>query len=156
MKKLVLITIALVALQATAQDQKREHHREGGNEKMGFMKSLTPEEISDLQTKKMTLHLDLTEAQQAKVKILSLEEAKLRKAKMNEHQKRMEQKDAEKPSKDEQLKMLNGKLDHQIEVKQKMKAILNANQFEKWEKTQEKRHAQKGKKRRMMKHHKKQ
>ena len=31
-------------------------------------RDLTPEEMATLQTKKMTLHLDLTEAQQAKWK----------------------------------------------------------------------------------------
>ncbi len=151
MKKLVLITIALVALQATAQEQKREHHREGANEKMEFIKSLTPEEMSDLRTKNMTLHLDLTENQQTKVKAINLEEATLRKAKMEEYKKRMEQKDVEKPSKEERLKMLNEKLDHKIEIKQKMKVILNAYQYEKWEKIQEKRHTKKSKKRRMKK-----
>jgi len=154
MKKLVLITIALVALQATAQEQKREYHREGTNEKMEFIKSLTPEEMSDLQTKNMTLHLDLTENQQTKIKAINLEEATLRKAKMEEHKKRMEQKEAEKPSKEERLKILNEKLDHKIEIKQKMKVILNAYQYEKWEEIQEKRHAKKSKKRRMKKRQK--
>ena len=43
--------------------------------------------------------------------------------------------------------MMNARLDHQIEMKQKMKSILNAEQFEKWDasmgKMEQKRHGKK-------------
>ena len=38
-----------------------------------------------------------------------------------------------KPSKEERVKMMNAKLDSQIAMKQKMKTILDADQYEKWE-----------------------
>ena len=84
MKKIVIILIALVAMQVTAQEKKRDHQRDGQRAQMEAMKDLSPEEIATLQTKKMTLHLDLNESQQKKVESLFLEEAKLRKAKMEE------------------------------------------------------------------------
>ena len=156
MKKLVLIAIALLALQATAQEKKREQQRKGPNEKMEMLKELTPEELATLQTKKMTLHLDLTEAQQDKIMAINLEQAKLRKSKMEARQKKMESETDEKPSKEERLKMMNEKLDHQIEMKKKMKAILNAEQFEKWEKIQGKRQHKKGEKPQMKRRNKRQ
>ena len=39
--------------------------------------------------------------------------------------------------KEDKFKMMNARLDHQIEKKQKMKSILNDEQFEKWEASQE-------------------
>lgn len=136
MKKLILIALAFIGLQATAQELKQKH---GGERKdrMEKMQDLTPEEMATLQTKKMTLHLDLTEAQQKQIQALNLEEATLRKAKMEEYKKLKES--GEKPTKDMRVKMMNEKLDHEIELKQKMKTILNAEQFEKWEKSQAKR-----------------
>ena len=156
MRKLVLVAIALLALQATAQEKKREHQKKGPNEKMDMLKDLTPEELATLQTKKMTLHLDLTEAQQEKIMVINLEQAKLRKSKMEARQKKKESEASEKPSKEDRLKMMNEKLDHQIEMKKKMKAILNSEQFEKWEKIQGKRQRQNGKKPQMKKRNKRQ
>ena len=154
MKKLILLAIALITLQVTAQEKKREHQRRGPDFEM--RSDLTPEELATLQTKKMALHLDLTEAQQNKILALNIEQAKLRKAKMDERQKKMKNQKDEKPSKEERLKMMNGKLDHQIEMKKKMKAILNAEQFEKWEKMQGKRRHKKDAKPEMKKHNKRQ
>ncbi|OUR92685.1 hypothetical protein A9Q87_06505 [Flavobacteriales bacterium 34_180_T64] len=156
MKKLVLVAIALITVQAFAQEKKREHKRQGLENKTEMHKDFTPEELATLQTKKMTLHLDLTEAQQNKILALNIEQAKLRKAKIDERQKKMENQTDEKPSKEARLKMMNEKLDHQIEMKKKMKVILNAEQFEKWEKMQQKRHAQDGRKQQMRTHSKKQ
>ena len=99
---------------------------------------MTPEETEKLQTKKMKLHLDLTEKQQVDVEKLVVSEAKTRKAKMEEFKAKKDKADGEKPSKEERLKMANERLDHQIEMKKKMKAILNAEQYDKFEKMNEK------------------
>ena len=136
MKKLAIIALALITFQANAQD-KKEKRQDNRKEKMEKRMQLEPEEMAELQTKKMTLHLDLTEAQQKQIQALNLEEATLRKAKMEEYKKLKES--GEKPTKDMRVKMMNEKLDHEIELKQKMKTILNAEQFEKWEKSQAKR-----------------
>lgn len=141
MKKLVLIAIALVTINATAQEHRKElrskEHKmenERGDRKE-MLKDLTPEEVATLQTKKMTLHLDLTSAQQTKIQALNLEQAKLRKEKMEAREKMIENKDS-RPSKEDRFKMMNEKLDNQIAVKQKLKSILTTEQFEKWEQTQ--------------------
>ncbi|MFD2824420.1 hypothetical protein ACFS5M_12130 [Lacinutrix iliipiscaria] len=136
MKKIAIIAIALFTLQINAQER--------GERKKGRA-DFTPEEMAQLQTKKMTLDLDLTEAQQIEVSKINLENAKARKAKMEAFESRKDNKDAEKPSKEERLKMKNEMLDAQIATKQRMKSILNAEQFEKWEKLQDKRQNMKGK-----------
>jgi len=155
MKKLILIALALVTIQVSAQNRKQEFRKGERMEKGQRMSDLTPEEMAQLQTKKMTLALDLTEAQQKKIEKLNLENAKDRKAKMEARQAKMKDSKGEKPSKEERLKMMNERLDKQIEMKQKMKKILDDEQLEKWEKNhaQKQRAAkkQKGKGKRMQK-----
>ena len=148
MKKLIIIFIALVTLQVTAQEKMKDAPRE----RKEAMKDLTPDEIATLQTKKMTLHLGLTEAQQKEIKALNLEQAKLHKAKMEER-KAMKDNSERKPfTKEDKLKMMNERLDHQIAMKQKMKSILNADQYAKWEASQGKKmEHQKGMKKKIAK-----
>jgi len=136
MKKIVIILIALVTLQVTAQDKKKAYHKEGQRERMETMKDLTPDEMATLQTKKMTLHLDLTEAQQKSIQTFNFEEATFRKAKMEEHKAMKDSGETKAFTKEDKFKMMNERLDHQIAVKQKMKSILNAEQFDKWEASQ--------------------
>ncbi len=151
MKKIVFIALALVAIQVTAQDNKERPNRERG-EKMERYQDYTPEEMANLQTKKMTLHLDLNESQQKEIKKLNLENANERKAIMEAHKAQKESGNMEKLSKEDRLKMMNDRLDHQIAMKGKMKKILNDDQFTKWEKSQEemqhkqnRKHKEKGK-----------
>lgn len=130
MKKLILIAMAFVTLQAVAQDK-----RKGGEKsERKMMKDLSAEEIATLGSKKMTLALDLSTAQQAQVKAVLLEQATTRKQKMAEREKTKNDNDAKKPSKEERLKMTNAKLDSQIAMKKEMKSILTAEQYETWTK----------------------
>ena len=124
MKQILMIAIAFLTLNATAQDMK---HRKGG------LKDLSAEEVATLQTKKMTLELDLTEAQQAKVKALVLKEAKAMESKRAARKAKKEQEDAKRPTKEERFNMANERLDKQIEMKKQMKTILNDEQYKKWE-----------------------
>jgi hypothetical protein len=124
MKKLMLIAIALITLSATAQDQKNRR---------GDFKDLSPEEVATLRTKQMTLHLDLTESQQAEVKPLLFEEAKHMETVRASRDKKMQDKTAQKPTKEERYAMANERLDRQIEMKKKMKTILTEDQYVKWE-----------------------
>jgi hypothetical protein len=151
MKKIVIILIALVTLQVTAQEKKKELHKEGQRERM---ESLTPEEIASLQTKKMTLHLDLTEEQQTKIQALHLDEAKMRKAKMEERKAMKESEETKAFTKEDKVKMMNERLDHQIATKQKMKSILNTEQYTKWEASMDKMEHRRDGKKKMMKHKK--
>ncbi len=127
MKKVLLIVTLLVGF--TAMAQRGPHGSDRGT------KDLTPEQMATLQTKKMTLALDLTEAQQEKVKALHLENAKMRKAKMEERKAQKE--DGEKkPTAEERYARSNDRLDHQIAHKAEMKNILSSEQYEKWQKMQ--------------------
>ena len=130
MKKLFLIALALVTIQVTAQ-HKKEGHKKG--DRMERMNDYTPEEMAELQTKKMTLHLDLNEAQQQKVMAINLENAKDRKSIIETRKKMKESNESEPISKEDKLKMKNDMLDKQIAMKQKMKSILDEKQYVKWE-----------------------
>lgn len=132
MKKLVLIALALVTIQVSAQER-RGHNKQDKKERAERMSEYSPEEIAELQTKQMTLQLDLTEAQQKQIMALNVENAKSRKAFMEERKKVMENGDRKEPSKEERLKMKNDMLDKKIAVKKQMKEILNAEQYKKWE-----------------------
>lgn len=135
MKKLILIAIALIGLQATAQQRGMQRFN-----------NLTPEEAATLQTKKMTLHLDLTEDQQEKVYDIHLKNATVRKAKMEAMKAQRQSEDFKRPTKEERLARMNARLDNQIAMKKKMKSILTDEQYAKWETLQADMKNQKGKK----------
>lgn len=116
--------LVMATISVTAQD----HNMKG---KRGNMKDLSPEQAATLQTKKMTLALDLNESQQSKIKTILTEDATARKAKMEERKANKE--DGKKVlTADEKYAMQNERLDHQIARKEQMKSILNTDQYEKW------------------------
>lgn len=138
MRTLILIAVAFISLQGIAQsqaivDKKEKKHRKE------MRSDLKSEDIATLQSKKMTLALDLTEKQQAQVKDLILKQATTRNEKVKAREKMTKGDVAQKPSKEERLKMQNARLDEQIEMKKEMKSILTADQYQKWEKMQGKR-----------------
>ncbi|WP_055434624.1 hypothetical protein [Lacinutrix algicola] len=135
MKKILIVVLALFALQVTAQDKKED--RKNRKEKMEHHKDMDPIEMAKIKTKKMTLALDLSQDQQNKVEKLNIKNAQLRKVTM---EKRKALKDADKkPTPEEKLKKENDKLDHLIATKREMKKILNAEQYEKYSKMAERR-----------------
>ena len=138
MKKFLLIALAFGTLQAMAQEPRRESFKDHGK-----MMNLSAEEMATLQTKKMTLHLNLDEKQQKEIYAINLENATARKAHMQAQKAKRESGNAEKPSDKERVKMMNAKLDHQIAMKNKMRKILNDEQFSKWEKAQAKKRSKK-------------
>ena len=142
MKKLIIIAVALLALQVTAQEQKKE--RQNKQDRSHKMMNLSAEDMATLQTKKMTLSLDLNESQQAKIQKINLENATKRKAMMAERKAKKESGTAQKPTQEQRVKMANAKLDNKIATKAKMKKVLNEEQYAKWEKGQM-RMAKKGK-----------
>ncbi|MCF1192547.1 hypothetical protein LRR18_13205 [Mangrovimonas sp. AS39] len=127
MKKLLFMVMAFLAIQTMSAQERR----------MNKMADYTPEEQAEIQTKKMTLALDLTEAQQKKVQAIHLENAKNRKVRMEEFQKMRGS--GEKPTKEQRLARENERLDRQIEIKKQMKSILNEDQYTKWETQMEQR-----------------
>lgn len=133
MKKLALVIVLFSGVVLTAQ--RHEGKRDG-------KQNLNPEQMATIQTKKMTLALDLNSSQQKEVKSVLLSNAELRKQKMEERKAQKEE--GSRPTKEERFAMQNERLDHMIAQKAEMKKILTATQFEKWENMQHKR--QKGKK----------
>ncbi len=146
MKNLLMIAIALMTISANAQERKKIEKKEGIENRAEMRQNLTPEESAKLQTKKMTLRLDLNEKQQIEVEKLFLAQAKERSSKIEAFKSKKETAAGEKLSKEERLKMKNDRLDYQIEMKKKMKVILNADQYAKLENMQEERQSTKEKK----------
>ena len=118
--------LVMAAISVTAQD----HTMKG---KRGDMKNLTPEQMATLQTKKMTLALDLNESQQSKIKSILTADAKTRKSKMEAYKARKEEGKKEMTA-EEKYALQNERLDYQIARKKEMKSILTPEQFEKYEK----------------------
>ncbi len=143
MKKLLVVALALFTLNGVAQEKKEKSSER--HDKMELRKEMSPKDIADLKAKKMTLRLDLTDAQEKKVHQLILNQAEanqsLRKANKPEGETK------EKPSKEDRLKMQNHKLDQMIAFKREMKTILNAEQYAKFEKMKPKKSRRKGKSR---------
>ncbi|TQO39626.1 hypothetical protein GQ41_4308 [Arenibacter algicola] len=128
MKKIVVLIVLMAGITAMAQKPERERgHR-------GDMKDMSPEQIAALQTKQMTLALDLSDAQQKEIQSINLENAVKRSEKMDEMKARKESGEAKKLTSEERYAMKTAMLDHQIAQKEKMKKILNKEQYEKWEK----------------------
>lgn len=115
MKKLVLIAIALATFQMNAQNDKAEK-----------FKNSSVEEIAEMQTARLTETLSLNEAQQKRISIISLENAKMKKEMMASKEER------KKLSKEERMKMKQIHQAKRNEMDGHMKAILSAEQYEKW------------------------
>lgn len=134
MKKLVLIAIALVSIQAIAQNHKGEQRKGERKENVHKLNDFSPEQIATLKTKKMTLHLDLTETQQSDIQKINVTNEKERKAKMETRKKMRENGNTNKPSTEDRFNIMNKRLNRQIATKKQMQAILSKEQFEKLEK----------------------
>lgn len=144
MKKLIIAALLVVGMSAFAQDKKEMGTRHDRAE----MEKFTPEQRNQLMLKKMTLELDLNASQQKEMSIVIAKNS----AKMEARMKEMKSnKDSNtKPTSDEMFARKNRMLDEQIAMKERMKKILNPEQFKKWENMKEKRHH--GMKNRMMRH----
>tara|TARA_R110002167_G_scaffold23281_4_gene82719 strand:- start:2902 stop:3369 length:468 start_codon:yes stop_codon:yes gene_type:complete len=125
MKKVILVTLLAIGFSALAQQREGRHQ---GHE----MNNLSPEQMATLQTKQMTLALDLNAKQQGDIQKLNLERATARKAKMEAHKALKESADAAKPTSEQRYAMQNERLDQQIAHKAAMKKILTQEQYEKW------------------------
>lgn len=141
--KRVLIAIMLMAGFTTiAQRGER-----GDKVQRGDFKNMTVEQMATLQTKKMTLALDLTQDQQNKIQALNLENAKKRKAKMDERKALKDSEERPARTSDEQYAQRMERLDASIAHKTELKKILTQEQFAKWEAHHKKRgKGRKGKK----------
>lgn len=138
MKKIIAIVALFVSITALAQQGNRQ-------ERSKKMMDATPEEMADIQTKRMTLALVLDEKQQKEVYNLELANAKERKKMFADRAAKM--KDGEKPTEAQRETMraerkanYSARLDKQIAQQEKMKKILSEEQFDQWRKMKSKRH----------------
>jgi hypothetical protein len=123
MKKLFVLALLIVGTTIIAQERNRKHQ---GNE----MEQFTPEQKSQLMLKKLTLELDLNEAQQKDMSTV-LADMNAKRAIHRDQMKAMKEKGV-KPTNDERFAMQMKMLDEQIATKKRVEKILNAKQFEKW------------------------
>lgn len=133
MKKVFLIAIALISLQANAQRPSMANKAEMMGSRMSHINDLSVDEIAEIQTKRMTFFLDLSPSQKNEVHKINLDIAKTRKEFMETFKNK---KNNGKPSSDELYKIMNRRLDKQIEVKNALKKILTEEQLTKWSEMQ--------------------
>jgi len=146
MKHVIAVVLISLSFLANAQEKR---------ERADKFQDYTPEEMAQIQTKKLTLDLDLTVAQQKQILKINLQNAEERKAHYESRERNSNSHERTKPSKEERLNMKNEQLDRQIVMKKKMKDILDVNQYEKWEKiSKEKRENQKERLHKKQKMHK--
>jgi len=133
MKKVILIAIAFISLQAAAQRPTNGDRAEMMENRMSFMDDLSVNQIADLQTKRMIFRLNLTSIQKNGVRKINLDIANTRKEFAKTFKDR---KTKGKPSAEVIYAMMNKRLDKQIEVKTALKQILSKEQLEKWSEMQ--------------------
>lgn len=144
MKKIIAVLLLMAC--ANGFSQKGEHR---AILKKASASQLTPEQTATLQTKKMTLALDLSKAQQKQLQKVNFENVKLRKEKMATLKKKKESGELKKLTSEERYTATNKRLDYQIEQREKMREILTPEQYQKWKKLSAKKSAE-SKKRMMM------
>lgn len=118
MKKLMIISLALVT--AVGFSQERERSQEMRQKMKQERQSMTPEERADKQTKHLTNLLQLNEVQQKQVHNLQLEKAKKFTEKRKEMKSRAQDTDKAK------------KTDNRSVYDERMKAILSESQYTTW------------------------
>ena len=122
-KKLFILALLIVGTTIIAQERNRKEH-------INEMEQFTPDQKSQLMLKKITLDLDLNDAQQKEMSVLISE----RMAKKEAHKAQMKsmKEKGVKPTNDERFAMKMKMLDEQIANKKRMEKILNEKQFERW------------------------
>ena len=115
MKKTILVLFAVLVTQITFAQNKHQ-------------KKFTPEQRAEIKTKKLTLSLDLTDAQASQMKNLQLELINLK------EKRKLAKKENESLSNDEKFQYITSVLDNKIATKRRFQEILTPEQYEKWEK----------------------
>ena len=129
MKKLIVIAVLTIGLSTFAQKPAKNPWKEN-------VEQFTPQQRNELRLKSLTLDLGLNAAQQKEMgKIIADMEAK----KEAFQKERLAKKEVgTKPTNDELFAMRIKLLDEKIATKERLKKILDAKQFEKWEQMQSK------------------
>lgn len=133
MKKLMMIALLVFGLNSFAQDNGKKANNQNESEKMSV------EQRNQLKLKKLTLDLSLTDSQQKEMSKIITEQSAKREAAIA--QRKADKEKGVKPTADERFAKENQMLDERIALKARVKKILNADQFEKWEKSNENKEA---------------
>lgn len=145
MKRLLGILIFCATLTAVAQPGHRGNERQ---QQRRQFEDLTAEQIADLQTKRMTIALDLSTSQQKKVYDLQLGQAEKMKSKQVEFEaKRKAGQRPEDMDPSERYQKESERLDNEIAYQQSMRQILNEQQYETFKELKQKRKMAQGRKR---------
>ncbi|MEP5254717.1 hypothetical protein [Winogradskyella rapida] len=131
MKKLVIIALVLVTATGFAQRKDRKNNDKGTRSEM--RETMSAKDIADLKSKKLTLKLDLTEAQQSKVQKVIFKQAEANE-KLRAAHKAARAEGKQKPTAEERVARENHRLDQMIAMKREMKSILTEEQYAKFEK----------------------
>lgn len=124
MKQFFFISAIIMSTLSFAQPPQRGDRM---HQKMNKTANLSAENRATLMSKKMTLELDLSQEQQAKVYQLFLEKTQKRKDSKRHKQET-------KLTKEMRFKTLNNRLDQKIAFKTEMKSILTKEQYTRWSK----------------------
>ena len=130
MKKLIVIAMVCLITNVSFAQKKRGQRNEKAEHKMERVEQFTPEQHAELKTKKMTLLLDLTNAQQKEILALHTQLAKDHKAKRETMKER--KKEGHKLTSEERFEMMSKRIDRQIEVQKQFKSILDNDQYKLW------------------------
>lgn len=129
MKKLVVVALLVVGMTTFAQVQKERLGKAG-------MENLTPEQRQEKNLKRLTAELNLTAEQQVQVgKIMAEQSAKRQDLKTSIEAMKANQ---EKPTEEQKASFKKQTEEGKIAMNEKMKKILSAEQFEKWNDLKEK------------------
>ena len=135
---MIALLLCVASLSAQPNKNKKEHLK------------FSPEQLAEIRTKQMTLHLELTNNQQQQLKVLLKEQAILRKG---QKEKRVAlRKNEVKLNTDQKYQLVIERLDTQLAFQDDIKKVLNEKQFETWKKG--KGHRMQKKKQRKGMHHK--
>jgi len=124
MKNIIGILVVALLVSTTLNAQGRKGNNNKGND-------FTPEQMATLQTKSMTLKLDLDKNQQEAVYNLQKNQMVVRQAMRTAMQERRANENT--PTSDEQFQLKSSRLDRMQLHSDAMKKILTKEQFEKWE-----------------------
>lgn len=138
MKKVILLGLLMIGFIGLAQNER------GENRHRGNLEDLSPEQMATLQTKRMTLALDLNEAQQKQLQKINLDQVISRKEKMDEMKAKKESGEMTKPTSEERYAMQTARIDKQIAHKAQVKQLLSKEQYVKWEKMHQRKGHHKG------------
>jgi protein CpxP len=126
MKNLLILMLAMISFASHAQQDKNERDHNKKEMRQNSNK-LSPEQMAELSSKKMTLYLDLNEVQQKKLYTVALGHTKLR------HARFQNKKDKTELNDEEHFKLKMARLDNQIAFRKEMKSILTDKQYRIWQ-----------------------